>query len=102
MQRIGDRITELLKQTGHTQKELSRKVGVTEAAMSRYLNNQREPKMEIIANLAQVLNTTTDYLISGRSSQEKFEDTYWMLARRSQTMNRDQKLELIKLLLKDC
>lgn len=102
MQKIGDRITELLRQTGYTQKELSQKVGVTEAAMSRYLNNQREPKMEIIANLAKELNTTTDYLISGRSRQEKFEDTYWMLARRAQSMNQDQKLELIKLLLKDC
>lgn len=102
MQKIGDRVTKLLKEARYTQKELSQKVGVTEAAMSRYLSNQREPKMEIIAKLASVLNTTTDYLIVGDGTEENFEDMYWMLARRAQALNKEQKLELVKLLLKDC
>ena len=35
-------------------------------------------------------------------SGTNFEDMYWMLARRAQALNKEQKLELVKLLLKDC
>lgn len=48
MEKIGDRMMELMKRTDYTQKELASMVGVTEAAMSRYLRNEREPRMEVI------------------------------------------------------
>lgn len=37
---MGERIEILMRQEELTQKELSNMVGVTESAMSRYLNNQ--------------------------------------------------------------
>ena len=45
------------------QKELASKVGITEASLSRYENNLREPKSEIIVRLAKALETSTDYLL---------------------------------------
>lgn len=64
---IGYRILNLRKKKLLTQKELAVKVNVTEATLSRYENNLREPKGEIINRIALALNTTTDYLL-GRSN----------------------------------
>lgn len=66
-QQIGDRILTLMAQQGYTQKKLANMVGVTEAAMSRYIRNLREPRLEVVAKLATTLHTTCDYLIRGEN-----------------------------------
>jgi len=99
MTKIGDRILSLLKQSGYSQKELASMVGVTEAAMSRYLKNEREPKIEVVANLATALNTTVDYLVNGRSESNTFDEVYHLVSRSTVTMTPDEKMKLMKLLL---
>ena len=94
-----DRILCLLKQSGYSQKELALMVGVTEAAMCRYLKNEREPKIEVVANLATALNTTVDYLISGRSESNSFDEIYHLVSRSTVTMSSEEKMKLMKLLL---
>ena len=98
-EKIGNRIEKLLKASGYTQKELALMVGVTEAAMSRYLKNEREPKIEVVANLATALNTTSDYLISGTSSNEDFAEVYRLVARSTAKMTDEEKMKLMKVLL---
>ena len=63
MESLGDRIANLRKELDINQKELASKVGITEASLSRYENNLREPKSEIIVRLAKALETSTDYLL---------------------------------------
>ncbi|HGH0498618.1 TPA: helix-turn-helix domain-containing protein [Clostridioides difficile] len=63
MESLGDRIVNLRKELDINQKELATKVGITEASLSRYENNLREPKSEIIVRLAKALETSTDYLL---------------------------------------
>ncbi|MCC0636409.1 MULTISPECIES: helix-turn-helix domain-containing protein [unclassified Clostridioides] len=63
MESLGDRIAKLRKELNINQKELATKVGITEASLSRYENNLREPKSEIIVRLAKSLKTSTDYLL---------------------------------------
>ena len=99
MEMIGDRISLLLKETGYTQKEFALMCGVTEAAMCRYLKNEREPKIEVVANMATALNTTVEYLISGKKEETSFEDVYRLVSRSTITMTDDEKLKLIKLLI---
>lgn len=98
---IGERILQLMKKENFSQKELAQVVGVTEAAMSRYLRNEREPKADVIANLATALDTTSDYLIRGEEDVAGFEGIYRLVARGSRNMSRDEKVELVRLLLKD-
>lgn len=64
MESMGDRIKRLREKKGMTQKELAAAVNITEASLSRYENNLRDPRPEILARLARALDTTTDYLIS--------------------------------------
>lgn len=99
MRGFGERIAKLLETEGYTQRELATMIGVTEAALSRYLKNEREPKMEIIANIATALNTTTDYLLTGKDDTESFEETYRLVARGTSTMSEDEKLKLMKVLM---
>lgn len=68
MESLGDRIANLRKELDINQKELATKVGITEASLSRYENNLREPKSEIIVRLAKVLKTSTDYLLGVNGS----------------------------------
>ena len=63
MESLGDRIANLRKELDINQKELATKVGINEDSLSRYENNLREPKSEIIVRLAKALETSTDYLL---------------------------------------
>ena len=63
MASIGEKILNLRKKQNLSQKELAEKVGITEASLSRYENNLREPKAEIIAKISEILGCSTDYLL---------------------------------------
>jgi transcriptional regulator with XRE-family HTH domain len=60
---IGKRILELLEQKNMTQRELARRLEITEVSVSRYINGERIPHSDVITKMAEVLNTTTDYLL---------------------------------------
>lgn len=98
-EKIGDRIAQLMKKNGYTQKELAGMVGVTEAAMSKYLSNDRQPRVEVVANMATALNTTSDYLIRGVQPEEDFAQVYRLVARSTATMSNEQKMALMKVLV---
>jgi transcriptional regulator with XRE-family HTH domain len=74
MKKIGKRIQILLSLNEISQRELAKRINVTEVTISRYINGFREPKGEIILKMAQTLNTTTDYLLgmSDNNSRGKF------------------------------
>ena len=100
MDTLGERIQIRMKEYGYTQKELAGMIGVTEAAMSRYISNERVPKAEIFANLATALRTTSDFLMSGKDPEEDFSELYRLVARSSGKMTEEQKKDLIRLLVK--
>lgn len=101
METIGTRIEELMKKENLSQKDLSAMAGVTESALSRYLNDERLPKADILANIATALNTTTDYLINGKSEEVDFAEIYRFVARGTKFMSKEEKLQLMRLLLDD-
>lgn len=59
------RLKMLMLEKGLSQKELARKIGVTEASMSRYCRESRCPKSDTVSKMAIVLGTTADYLMGG-------------------------------------
>ncbi len=63
MKTIGEKIQLLREELNLNQRELADLVGITEATLSRYENNKREPKGLILAKLAKTLNVSTDYLL---------------------------------------
>ncbi len=100
--KLGERIADLLKESGLTQRELAERVGVTEVSMSRYISGDRVPKGPIIANIATALHTTSDYLL-GTEEESDFESEYYrihrLIARNASQMTKKQRNALIQVLL---
>lgn len=60
---IGKRIKAALDAKGMTQRELAKKIRVTEVSVSRYITGNRMPIAPIITDIAKVLGVSTDYLL---------------------------------------
>ena len=60
-----ERLAEMIKAKGLSQKELAQLAGVTEAAMSHYVKGDRIPRASVLVRIAEALGTTADYLMNG-------------------------------------
>ena len=63
MVEFGNRLRELRKQKGMTQKQLASLIGVKNSIISFYEVGDRIPSPEIIIKLAAVLHVSSDYLL---------------------------------------
>ena len=62
---IGNNIRARLSEAHMTQRELARRARVTEAAISRYVMGEREPRARTLARIAHALGCTCDELLEG-------------------------------------
>lgn len=60
---FGPRLAALLEERGLTQLELAARVGVTRAAMSRYVSGDREPRFVTLVRIAEELGVHVEELI---------------------------------------
>lgn len=60
---FGDRLGILLLEKGITQQDLARKIGCSEATISKYINNINSPQVPLLIEIAKVLDTTSNYLL---------------------------------------
>lgn len=98
---FNERLALLLQQKNMTQKDLAARAGVTEAAMSHYLKGDRTPRASVITRIAVVLGTTVDYLMSGNEVDSAGEIGYAkrLIARNAHQMSKDEKMDIIKILM---
>ncbi len=92
---LGDRIAVALAERNETQKALAARIGLTEAVVSRYISGEREPKPEILANIATALHTTSDYLLGIEQDGFDFPQIQRMIARNANEMTQQEKKALI-------
>ena len=92
---FGERLLSLLQKQGITQKQLADRLNTTEATLSRYVNGEREPKADMVANIATALNTTSDYLLGIEKSDYDFPKLERLLARNASKMKKKKKRALI-------
>lgn len=97
-QTLGKRISDLLKIRGMQQKELAERIGLNEATMSRYISGDRDPKPEVIANIATALHTTSDYLLGIERDEFDFARVQRVIARNASSLTDQEKKELINAL----
>lgn len=95
MNTLGGRISALLKKNNKSQKELAETLGISEGVVSRYISGDREPKPEMLANIATALNTTSDYLLGIESEDFNYPQVYRIIARNASTMSNKEKKDLI-------
>lgn len=71
MNDFGEKVVMLLNKNNMTQRELACRVGIAEVSLSRYISGDRIPKGPIIFSIANVLHTTTDYLLNSESNKNE-------------------------------
>lgn len=100
-QTFGERLTIQLQKKKLTQKDLSIKAGVTEAAISHYIKGDRVPRASVLARIADALGTTSEYLLNGTASDSNEEILYAkrLIARNASQMSREEKMEIMEILL---
>ena len=71
---IGTKIRDLRKQAHLSQTELGKKVSVSQQTVTAWENNKAEPSSSAVAQLADIFNVTTDYLLGRLNKQETKKD----------------------------
>ena len=62
MNTLGYRLKTLRKEHGYTLEQVAKKLNTTKVTISRYENNLRTPKSDILSQFAKLFNVSTDYL----------------------------------------
>jgi len=97
---FSDRVTALMKKSGLSQKELASKAGVTESAMSYYVNGSRTPRSDVLTRMAKELETTTDYLLGTSDEIAKKENKELLYLQRNLGKLDPERLKKAEALLK--
>lgn len=61
--KFGTVLKELLKENGIRQQQLANEIGVSQRAVSKWINLQSEPTESAIKNCARYFNVSSDYLL---------------------------------------
>ncbi len=77
MSKLSEKLITLLNKKKLTQKQAAISIGITEAAMSRYLRGLREPKINVLVSLAQFLEVSVDYLVGLSDTQNPI--AHWVI-----------------------
>lgn len=60
---FGDNLVDLLKEARMTQHELAEAAGLTDAAISNYINKRRMPNVKALINISEALDVSLDELM---------------------------------------
>ena len=70
MEELGKRIQELRKQQKFSQTELAGKINVSKSQMIRYENKGVQPPADTLNKLAEIFNTSVDFLLNGNTDEK--------------------------------
>ena len=63
MNKFATRIKELRISSGYTQKEVADKLGINSVTYLHYEKSQRQPPLELLADIAALYDVSVDYLL---------------------------------------
>ncbi len=63
LEQIQTRLAEAIKQSGMSQSELARRLGVKHTQISCYVHGKKMPALDTFANLCKLLDVETDYIL---------------------------------------
>ena len=92
-QSIGDRIHNIIDDQNMTQTRLAKQIGLKLATLNSYMTGRTKFPPEVIGQIAQVLNTSTDYLLGLADTPERpirLSKTEKLMIQTLRTLYRDQ------------
>lgn len=87
---ISLRISSALAASGKKSKDVAAACGITEVTMSKYVNGVSTPKNQYLINLAQQLNVSVSWLLTGKNEESELEQ--W----KRRALEAENKLQLLK------
>lgn len=93
-----EKIAELMKKEGISQRELAKEIQINESAMSRYLSGERTPRIDIITKLARYFNVSLEELLDESVANADFMEIRGLVARNASNLSNEEISELITLL----
>ncbi len=63
LEQIQTRLAETIKQSGMSQSESARRLGVKHTQISCYIHGKKMPALDTFANLCKLLDVETDYIL---------------------------------------
>jgi len=63
MNKFSENLASLMKENSTSQKELAKKLNVRQQTISRYINGEREPDIDIIIRIANYFEITVGQLV---------------------------------------
>ncbi len=95
-----EKVLDVMKRKGITQKELSKKSKIAESSISRYLHSEKRPRMDVVINIAKALEIETQYLLDEEETSESaFNTIATAVARKGNELTAEEKNRLIALIL---
>lgn len=104
MEKFENRLRRLRIERGYTQSDLARALGISRSSIGMYEKGYRSPDLEIIREIADLLQADLNYLIGRADTQEDqptlsiYEDMEQLIARNGKSLSSAEKMKLIKLL----
>ncbi len=101
---IGERVLQLVHESGMTQKEFSEKTGIAQSTMSSWRGKKQNPSIDKLKVICDTLHVDPYYLISGTESNEALNNDYLTVYRKDEEyellieyrkMDRDSRNRLI-------
>lgn len=68
---LGARIAALRRSAGLSQAELGKKLKISPSTVGMYEQGRREPSVETLAELSQLFSVSIDFLVTGKTADEK-------------------------------
>lgn len=60
---IRERLIESIRQSGYTQTELARRLGIKQSQISCYVHGKKLPALDTLANLCRTLDADANYIL---------------------------------------
>ena len=76
---IGERVIDIIRDRGMTQKEFSEKTGIPQSTMSSWKGKKQNPSIDKLKVICDVLRVDPYYLLSGTESNETLKNDYVMV-----------------------
>lgn len=67
---MGERLKELRTQHGLSQEQVGKRLGLSKGAIGAYENNTNMPPADVLAHLAVMYNTSSDYILGLNSDDD--------------------------------
>lgn len=107
MSEFSERIKCLRKEKGLTQRDMASKLGMTVSGYGYYEQGRNEPSTDVIVQIADILEVSTDYLLKGKlepdyreQAKEILDDPNALIAGRDGNIDAETMLKAIEEILK--